>query len=178
MMFRSLITIAAVLVSTLPLHAELATGNGSCFYQGSRRISGALSISPTGVYAAIDLGLHDLISVGGTVGYNRHHYLSGWKYRNYPVLGTVALHPLNFTFLADLLLIRDRIDLYGGIAAGYVLVNSSWNAVSPTIGTPKKSGIRIGEYLGIRFFLNDQWHLFAEDCGAASGFALGLGRKL
>lgn len=159
-------------------YAALSDGDNSCFSQGSIRISGGLSFSYLGVYTAIDLGIHDLISIGGAAGYNRHLYLSGWKYYRYPALGKIALHPLNFGFLSDLILIRDRLDVYGGVAAGYVLITSSWHGVTDPIGTPDESGIRIGEYLGVRLFLNDRWHIFVEDCGEVTNFALGVGMKL
>jgi hypothetical protein len=176
--FQFRVIIALLLLMYVPSSAEIATGEGSCFKQEDKIASGGLSISYVGVYAAIDFGLHDLFSVGGVGGYNRHEFLSGWKYRKYCALGRVALHPLNFAFLADIIRIRDKVDMYGGIAAGYVLISSSWNGVTDPIGTPDESAIKIGEYLGIRYHFNDRWCIFAEDCGEVTNFALGLSYML
>lgn len=158
----------------LPVFGAISTGDGSCFKQGDKTVSGGLSFSHPGVYAAADLGLHDLLSIGGAGGYNRYTRISGWKYRQFPVLGRIALHPLNFSFLADVILIRDKVDIYGGIAAGYIFISSSWKGVTDPIGKPETSGIKIGEYLGISLQLNDRLSIFAEDCGEASNFALGV----
>jgi len=171
---------ALLLVGALHLHstAEISTGNGSCFYQGCKQVSGAVSFSKLGLFSAVDIGILDLVSIGGVTGYNRYDELTGWQYRRFPVLGRVALHPLNFSFLADLLLIRDRIDLYGGIAAGFIYIHSSWNGIrDQQIGTPDESGVSIGPYLGLRLSLTDRWQVFVENCGDASAFALGVGMR-
>ena len=167
---------SALLFMVVSLHATISSSDESCFGVGSKYLSGGLSISKFGAYTAIDIGIHDLLSIGGAAGYNRYEELTGWKYRRYPILGRVALHPLNFSFLADLLLIREQVDIYGGVAAGYTLVHASWNGVTARIGTPDESGLRIGTYLGLRVAFGPLWHLFAENCGDATNFAIGIGR--
>jgi len=166
-----------ILFLAVELSAAISSGDGSSFHLGSKYLSGGLSISDLGVFTAVDVGVHDLISLGAAAGFNQNDRYSSWRYRRFPVLGKIAIHPLNFSFLADILLIREKIDIYGGIAAGYVRITSKWNGARPEkIDTPDASGLTIGEYLGIRITLNDKWHIFFEDCGAITNFAVGVGR--
>lgn len=146
----------------------------SCYAQGDKTISLAMSLKHTGVFGAFDIAVHDLVSVGGAFGFNRYEVYTGWQYWQYPLLGRVAFHPLNLGFLAENLKIRDNIDLYAGVTAGFVLINSHWNGVTSQVGQPEKTGVRISELLGLRVKLNDRFSLFAEDCGEAGHFALGL----
>lgn len=165
-----------ILLCGLSLSAAISTGDGSCFTMGSKYLSGGVSFSHFGAFAAVDIGVHELLSVGAVTGFNKYEEMNGWKYSRYPVLGRVALHPLNFSFLADIILVRKSVDIYGGISAGYIYINAEWNGVTSQIGSPDASGITFGEYLGIRIALNERWHLFAENCGEMTNFAVGIGR--
>ena len=108
----------------------------------------------------------------GYVGYSdlddRHHHV--------PVMARGAFHPFNLAALADKIVIRDVIDVYAGLAAGWLFV---W-VKRDNVTLQKESdepGFRIREYIGMRYHFNPKWSFFIEDCGYLTNIAGGVSYK-
>jgi len=117
------------------------------------------------VTANLEIGVHELISVGPYIGFHSSRY--GNSNDRYSVLNTsigarASVHLtslLNKSFEAKI--DADKIDFYVGILAGYALFRSDYLGT----GVPKydRAGIaRSGVFLGGRYYLSNNLGLFGE----------------
>jgi len=75
-------------------------------------------IAHIGFFGSFDYGFHDAISGGIASGFNGH----GWRYYQYftiPFAVRAAFHPFNLKVIADKIKIRNKMDVYVGLATGW-----------------------------------------------------------
>ena len=152
-----------------------ANGEGSCYAQGNMLGSAALSFHHFGLNVAFDYGLHDCISLGAIVGYDGYSRLDV-RYNHVPLMVRGAFHPFNLAALADKIVIRDMIDVYVGISTGVLFVGIKKDDYV-LYDDREKTGYKIREYIGMRYWASGKWGFFIEDCGWASNIAIGATYK-
>jgi hypothetical protein len=148
---------AFVAIAATGMHAEeWATGVGSCFAKGDKIIDVGIPFPffQIGAHGAFDYAFLDAISAGGGIGVQyTYPYLGGdVAYLSFVLRG--AFHPFNLSALRDKIKIRDRLDVYGGLAliAGPALDGNSY--LFP-----------VREFLGARWHFSPKISCFLEDCG-------------
>ncbi|OXA79251.1 hypothetical protein B0A58_03835 [Flavobacterium branchiophilum NBRC 15030 = ATCC 35035] len=147
--------------------------SGSIFAQsplekGGLQINAGFGTSSWGtpVYAGLDYGLMENITIGGEVSY-RSKTDNGFKYS---ALGIVANGNYHFN---ELLQIPSQWDLYGGANLGY------YNWTSNITNSNYNSGLELGLQVGGRYFFNDKFGVNLElGGGGVSGGKIGVTYKL
>jgi hypothetical protein len=120
--------------------------------------------------AALEVGVTDDISVGGSVSLLSHDYSYGGKFTALYIGGRGSYHVnklLNFD--------NDKIDLYAGLALGYR--NFSWKDTysGSVLGGSYGSGIYFGGFIGGRYYFSNNIGAFAElGAGGSSNANIGL----
>jgi len=169
---------AAIAVSiclSVPARAgDWATGEGSCYSKGAKIIGAGGSILPFGFYGSFDFGVHDAISAGGAVGWNTYGYSSIWRYNAIPILARGAFHPFNLSVLADKIKVREKLDAYVGLAAGWRIGFWSYDGPGVKPSTPSYGGLILREYIGVRYFFTDNFGVTAEDCHGLGVLNIGV----
>ena len=152
----ALVCTLVALFATAPRAEEWATGVGSCFAKGDKIIDVGIPFPffQIGVHGAFDYAFLDAISAGGGIGVHyTYPYLGGdIAYLSFVLRG--AFHPFNLSVLRDKIKIRNKLDVYGGLAliAGPALDGSSY--LFP-----------VREFLGARWHFSPKISCFLEDCG-------------
>jgi hypothetical protein len=141
-------TIMALIVAMLSitLADDWAVDKGSAYTKRSKSLSLGLSAIPIGLSVAYDYGFHPAISGGGATG----GILSPDVY--VPVIARAAFHPFNLKAWKVDRALREKLDIFGGLASGFEL---GANAPFPFI---------IREYIGARFYFAPKFAAFLEDC--------------
>jgi hypothetical protein len=128
-------------------HADdWAVDRGSAYTKDSKSLSVGLSAIPVGLSFAYDYGFHPAISGGGATG----AIMSPDVY--VPMIARAAFHPFNLKAWAVDRGLREKLDIFGGLASGFEL---GANAPFPFI---------IREYIGARFYFAPKFAAFMEDC--------------
>jgi hypothetical protein len=166
----SMATACAVFLFSANVFSVYAWANseGSVYSQGDMIGSAGISVHYFGAYVAFDYGLHDCISVGAATGYNGYTNLS-LRYNRVPIIGRAAFHPFNLAALADKVIIRNMIDIYAGIATGWIFVWERSDLFNDNYGK-----FTIREYLGLRYHFSEKLSLFVEDCPGVAYIAGGI----
>ncbi len=138
--------------------ASRATSSGSCYGEDNLTVSFGTSLFPgVGGFVAVDYGFHDAISGGGSMAF----MLLGADDFRVPLMARAAFHPFNLSVLAEHIPVREFIDVYAGLAAGY------------GFGAPPPLPVR--EYIGARFFWTDSFFGVIEEAGGLGYFNAGVG---
>jgi hypothetical protein len=140
---------------------EWATDSKSAYVKGSRTIHGSLAVFPFGFpIVAYEYGFHEAISGSLATGLmiNPDLYV--------PLIGRGVLHLFNLKALADDVLVRDRLDVYIGLAAGFRL------------GEDTPSIFVIRECIGFRYYFTPTFGGYVEDCAGLGILNFGLSVKL
>ena len=127
---------------------------------------------------SFEQGVTDKISVGGGVDYLSNKYkLGDGLFFKFTALyfGARASYHVN-----ELLKVKnEKIDLYGGITAGYRSFTWKDNYNNSTLGNSYGSGVFFGGYIGGKYFFSDRLGGFTELGAAGSTNArVGLALKL
>lgn len=157
--------------------ADWATSEGSCFGQWSKNISVGMSLLHFGFFTAFDMGVHDCISAGIATGYNGYGHTTVWRYNYVPIAGRAAFHPFNLQVLADKVRVRDKLDVYLGLASGGRIGWAKWEGSGDELSEPDVGGFFVREYIGIRFFPKPNFYLVAEEGSGLGTLNLGVGFK-
>jgi hypothetical protein len=155
-----LFAVAMCLVMTAASSA--AGSSGSCYGKGDMTVQGGLGLlyesgfgiadgSPVGIDGSFDYGVHDMVSVGGSLG-----IAPIWGF-HLSITGRGAFHPFNLPVLADKVKIRDKLDPYVGLALGWH--NQFWDEY--------RFGFLASPILGARWYFNPKLGVFAEFGGVA-----------
>jgi len=154
--------------------ADWATSEGSCYNQGSMIIGLGGSLLPFGAFASFDYGVHSAISAGGAIGFNTYGYSSTWRYSQVPILVRGAFHPFNLPVLSDKIKVRDILDPYVGLAMGWGIGFWSYEGTGVSGGEPDRLGLILREYIGVRYYFNPAFGIFAEDCAGLGALNAGV----
>jgi len=148
--------------------ADWAADGGSAYQKGDKNITVGFSLANLGFFGIFDYGFHEAISGGAVTGF--HFWGTGyWKYREISILGRANFHPFNLKVLADKISIRNKLDVYVGIAVGgqigWVDYDGPFaNPVEPDVG-----GFSFRENIGARFYPTENFFLTIEE-----GLGLGI----
>ena len=149
-----------------------ATGEGSAYSRGNMLGSAGVSVYHFGALTAFDYGLHDCISAGVAAGYTTYKFGTSTRTHQVPVMARVAFHPFNLKVLSDKIVLRDMLDVYAGISAGWIF---RWYTTEQGIQKPDEgSSPRTREYIGMRYFFSDKLAVFVEDSGYLSYIGGGI----
>jgi outer membrane immunogenic protein len=136
--------------------------------QGEKQINAGVGLSTYGfpVYAGLEIGLDNNISVGGELSYRRYTRLSSWS----PSIITVAgLANYHFHELVD---IPSEWDLYAGLTAGYSIWSYSGTSSLVRAG---RSRIFLAGQVGGRYYLSNNFAINVElGGGTYSGGKVGV----
>ncbi len=153
---------------------DWANSDGSCYGKGSKNISAGISLIHIGFFGSFDYGFHDAISGGFATGFNTDRDGS-WR-RNYvPIVVRGAFHPFNLRKLAEKIKIRNKLDVYVGIATGWRIGSVKWESSVVAPAKPKVGGFIFREYIGIRFYPFNKFYILAEEGSGLGLFNFGVG---
>jgi|WetSurMetagenome_2_1015567.scaffolds.fasta_scaffold00150_27 hypothetical protein len=143
-----------------------STSSGSCFGKGDKRISAGLALWPFGANAAFDYAFHDVISGGGGIGVKTSYFTPGSSF--FVVAARAAFHPFNLAVLADKIKVRDKFDVFVGIAPHFGIgfdgpPHYEWGA---------------WPYAGGRWQFSPKVSLYAEECAGLGDVCAGFNFKL
>jgi hypothetical protein len=158
---------------------EWAADEGSAYTKGSKMVSLGPNLFPFGFSAAFEYGFHKAISGSVASGLMFYPLINDWTYHTIPFLVRGAFHPFNLKVLQDKITVRDKLDVYCGLASGFRF--SFWTHPSgSTLGQPNAdyAAFVLGEYIGVKYWFNPKFAVFAEDCGGFGFFDVGLCMKL
>lgn len=153
-----------------------STSAGSCYQKGDKSVNVGLMFPYIGLYGAFDYGFHDAISGGVTVGY--YNYSVGVldyndSYTYIPVAVRGLLHIQNLTVLKQYLPIRDKLDIYVGLAIGYDIGFYTWpDPITGQTETVGASDFVLRENVGIRYYFTPKIAAFIEDAGFEEGLGV------
>jgi hypothetical protein len=139
---------------------QWANDNGSAYAKDSKRLQFGFALAPVGLVAAYEFGFHEAISGGVATGVMIDPYVY------VPLIGRAAFHPFNLASIHDRIAIRDKLDVFAGLAMGFEFGE---DAPHPFI---------IREYLGAKYYFDSRFGVFIEDCGGLGFLTLGLVMKL
>jgi hypothetical protein len=153
---------AAALILLIPAAygEQWAIDAGSAYTKLSKRIQFGVALSPVGLVTSYEYGFHEAISGGVATGLMIDPYVY------VPIIGRAAFHPFNLASLCDRIAIRDKLDVFAGLAVGFEL------------GADSPDPFVFREYLGARYFFNSKFGVFVEDCGGLGFLNIGLVIKL
>jgi len=133
-----------------------AEASDGCFGKGNMLLDAGIGIWPFIPAAHFEVGVHDMVSVGGASG-----LVIPWI--DIPILARGAFHPFNLPVLVDKIPVRDKLDTYAGIVVGLSISPGESYPVWPTIG----------EIIGVRYYVSEKFGFYAEECLAGPGEDLG-----
>ena len=148
-----LVTVAAVFT---PYAEEWAVDKGSAYAKGSKAGQFGLALYPVGLIVAYEYGYYKAISGGIATGVmiDPHVYI--------PMIVRSAFHPFNLKAWANEIAVRDKLDVYIGLASGF------------QFGEDAPYFFIIREYFGIRYYFNSKFGVFAEDCAGLLNIGLAI----
>ncbi len=147
----------------------LGIGLGSAYTYGN-------SLIPP-IFAQLDFGIADKISVGGTVGYasSKFGYTTyNWRY-TYILIGARA----NYHWGKHLSALPESLDLYAGLNLGYYIVNVNYDGYtgggfSDGVG----NSVFFGGQVGGRWFFKENLAAFAEVGAGIAYLKIGINFRL
>lgn len=134
--------------------------------QGEKQINAGLGLSTYGLplYAGLEIGLDNNISVGGELSY-RKYTSSRWSPSIITIAGLANYH------FNEILEIPSEWNLYAGLTAGY----SIWSYSGTTTVLRAGSRIFIAGQVGGRYYLSDNFAINVElGGGTYSGGKVGI----
>jgi hypothetical protein len=137
-----------------------AVDKGSAYVKDSKMLSFGLAAVPFGPCAAFDYGFHEAISGGIATGVMIE------RYAYVPMITRAAFHPFNLKAWSDKIAVRDKLDVYGGLAGGF------------QFGRDAPQLFIVREFFGARYYIDPKFAFFAEDCAGLGFFNIGLTVKL
>jgi hypothetical protein len=170
-MIRTLLGAVTILIVCL---SNFSSATESCFAKGNSLVNLGLGLAmegPVGVVASYECAVHDLVSVGGEIGYSG--WSNGfWSYSEIPFAVRGAFHPFNLPSLVDKIKVRDKFDVYGGLSVGYDVVTSSWSGPLSGSDATGSHGI-FSLFIGGRYYMNPHFGFYAEETGGSFGWLNG-----
>lgn len=186
------------ILTIITLVAGLAVGSfagESCFQKNDNIVQAGLGLGmgdegfPVGFAATYERGIHDFISVGGSMGF------SAWKLDfvtgHYTVVGIPisfrgAFHPFKLPVLEDKVSIKDKLDVYGGLAMGWSIWRTKWHSENSELNeflgdldhSVDNGKLLFSFLLGARYYFNDRFGVYLEESANSTGiFNLGATLK-
>jgi hypothetical protein len=137
-----------------------ANDAGSAYTKDSKRLQFGVALAPTGLVTAYEYGFHEAISGGLATGIMIDPYVY------VPLIGRAAFHPFNLASIHDRIAVRDKLDVFAGLAMGF------------EFGADAPNPFVFREYLGAKYYFDSKFGVFLEDCGGLGFLTIGLVIKL
>ncbi|NOT94318.1 hypothetical protein [Ferruginibacter sp.] len=177
-MKRIYLTGVLFIVTNCSINAQSSTG----FEKGDKLLNIGIGVNsyynegfPIG--ASFEVGISDVISVGGNVDYlgSKYNYGSGLNYK----FTTLYIGARGSYHVNDLLNINnEKIDLYAGATIGFRNFSFKDNFSSTGLGSSYSNGVFFGGYVGGKYYFHNKLSVFTELGAIGSTNArLGLGFK-
>ncbi|GAB2824856.1 hypothetical protein [Ferruginibacter profundus] len=156
--------VAAALLGCTVFNASAQAGKA--FSKGDKLVNAGLGLNsyysngfPAGV--SLEVGVSDLVSVGGNVDYlaANYNYSPGYKYK-YTALYFGARASYHFNEILQLN--NEKVDLYGGVTLGFRNFSFRDDFSNNGLGNEYSSGLFLGGYLGGRYYFGKSIGAFAE----------------
>ena len=137
---------------------------------GFKQVNFGLGVSTWGIpiYAGMDFGITDKISIGPRISYRSYNYGSY-------LLDDYNTSIFNLGFRGDyhygshIRPLPDQLDLYGGLTLGYSIWSNTYSFHS------NYDGLYVNIQAGGRWYFNESWAANAElSSGSFSGLEIGL----
>lgn len=174
-------TIAAAVILTFGLVGSAATASdwanadGSCFQKGNKQITVGFNVFYPGPNVGFEYAFHDAISGGGAVGFN--WWGTGyWSYYQIPIVIRAAFHPFNLDVLADKIKVRDKLDVYAGIATGWTVGWGVWDGIG-TSPDANIGGFTFRERVGATWYFTPNFYANLEEGSGLGSLNAGVGWK-
>ncbi len=136
-------------------------------YVGGLQLNAGIGFSNWGVpvYAGVDYGIHDDITIGGELSF-RKKTNNNINYTSFAIIANGNYH---FNRILD---IPSEFDLYAGLSIGYF----NWSADNVTgPSNDYKSGLNSYIQVGGRYFFDERWGTCLElGLGSANGLSFGI----
>ncbi len=149
-----------------------SSGSSAGYYdKGDFQINAGVGVSGWGVpvYAGLDYGVADDITVGAEVSYRSYTESSFFTDYGFTIIGIGANGNYHF---GRILKIPKEWDVYGGLGLNYYIWN--YDGVGNYFGA-NNSGISLGGQVGARYFFNKHFGVNAELGGASATSAAKIG---
>jgi hypothetical protein len=172
-----ILTIVAILASTTFASDEWATDAGSAYAKGSKMVNIGVAGYPYGFTGAFEYGFHQAISGSIYSGYLIEPFWDYGTYNTIPLFVRAAFHPFNLKVISDKISVRNKLDTYVGLSTGALF--GFWSDKDNAYDKPDEySRFQLREYIGVRYYMNEKFSFFAEDCGGFPYFNIGVSFKL
>jgi hypothetical protein len=141
------------------------------------------SLMAVGPVVTYERGVHDLVSVGGTMSFatkteeyggsffllDNHKYVV--RYTEVPITARGAFHPFNLPVLIDKIPVRDKVDVYAGLAMGFRIYTAKYESGGggTKISTDTVDRFRYSAIIGGRYFFTKQFAAYLEETGGSHG---------
>ncbi len=173
----SIAAITAAVCVCATVYANDWSAPSDAFSRGDLFLGPGLMTYPIGLYGAVDYAVHDAISAGGAAGY--HFYFgANWVYHVIPIVARAAFHPFNLAVLQDKIPVRDKLDVYVGPAIGFGISTDRYTGDLAGIDGDTYVSFIAREYIGARYFLSDNFALFAEEGSGLGWINIGISMQL
>ncbi|MFN0031331.1 MAG: hypothetical protein ACKVOR_04135 [Flavobacteriales bacterium] len=166
---KQLILFAALLFSTSSAMAQYPLA------KGEKQVNFGFGFSGLGlpVYAGLDFGVHEDISVGAEFSYRSYNNSYVGKKYHHSIIAIAGTANYHFNSLLEMP--ADEWDIYAGINIGFYI----WNSPSDYDVAGDVSGLGLGGQLGLRYYFKPNMGINLELGGstAASSGKIGLSIK-
>lgn len=120
------------------------------------------------VYAGLDFGVSDAITIGPRVSFRSYNYGGGFDY-HYNIFNITFRGDYHYSYHIDAL--PEELDLYGGLSMGY----SIWNETGDDTDPDGDSRFIVYAQAGARWYFTPNWAVNAEFSGGNfSGLEVGM----
>jgi hypothetical protein len=141
---------------------------------GSPYTYGSVGIPP--IFAQVDFGVWDKVSVGGTVGYatSKFGYTSyNWRY-SYLLFGVRG----NYHWGKHIPSLPKSLDLYAGLNGGFYIVNANYDGFTGVYNDGVSNSPYFGGQVGARWFFKDNIAALAEVGAGIAYLKIGIDFRL
>ena len=151
----------------------LSFGQGFEPTKGFKQVNFGVGVSSWGipVYAGVDFGIRDRITVGPRVSYRSYDESFGGSDFDYSIFN-IDLRG-NYHYGSHIMDLPPELDLYGGLTIGYSIWNSDFDNFFGY--EEEESRVYMALQAGARWYFNDSWGVNAEVSGGSlAGLDVGL----
>ena len=137
---------------------------------GFKQVNFGVGVSTWGVpiYAGMDFGVSDKITIGPRISYRRYDYGRWTSNRYHSSIFNISFRG-DYHYSAHIDALPDQLDLYGGLSLGYSAWSDKYEYFS------NHDGIFLNVQAGARWYFHQNWGFNAEvSTGSFSGLEIGM----
>lgn len=165
-LFRKTFLVATLVLSVSFLSNAQGFEPGAGFTQANFGVGASTWGVP--IYAGMDFGISDKITIGPRVSYRRYNYGYWSSTRYHSSIFNISFRG-DYHYGAHIPNLPDQLDLYGGLSLGYSVWSDNYDYFK------NHDGLYITLQAGARWYFNNNWGANAElSTGSFSGLEIGL----